>query len=136
MHTVESSKAPKPVGPYAQATIAHHFLFTAGQVGLDPKTGQLVSGGVVPQTERALANLTAVLAEKHLTWADVVKTTVYLSNMADFDAMNEAYAKAMGGARPARSTVQVAALPKGAAVEIDAVAAISKDPGSDHETHA
>jgi 2-iminobutanoate/2-iminopropanoate deaminase len=131
MHTVESSKAPKPVGPYAQATIAHHFLFTAGQVGLDPATGQLVTGGVIPQTQRALANLTAVLAERQLTWADVVKTTVYLTNMADFDAMNEAYAKVMGSARPARSTVQVAALPKGAAVEIDAVAAMKKDKESD-----
>jgi 2-iminobutanoate/2-iminopropanoate deaminase len=131
MHTVETSKAPKPVGPYAQATIAHHFLFTAGQVGLDPATGQVVAGGVVPQTQQALANLTAVLAERQLTWADVVKTTVYLSNMADFDAMNEVYAKVMNGARPARSTVQVAALPRGAAVEIDAVAAVKKDKGSD-----
>jgi 2-iminobutanoate/2-iminopropanoate deaminase len=124
MHTVESSKAPKPVGPYAQATVAHHFLYTAGQVGLDPATGQLVSGGIAGQTQRALAN--------QLTWADVVKTTVYLTNMADFEAMNEVYAKAMGGARPARSTVQVAALPKGGVVEIDAVAAMKKEPGSDH----
>ena len=131
MHTVESSKAPKPVGPYAQATIAHHFLYTAGQVGLDPATGQLVAGGIVGQTERALANLTAVLAERQVTWADVVKTTVYLTNMGDFDAMNEAYAKVMAGARPARSTVQVAALPKGAVVEIDAVAAMKKEKGSD-----
>ena len=131
MHTVETSKAPKPVGPYAQATIAHHFMYTAGQIGLDPATSQLVTGGVGPQTERVLANLTAVLAEKKLTWADVVKTTVYLSNMADFDAMNEVYAKVMNGARPARSTVQVAALPRGAAVEIDAVAAVKKDKGSD-----
>ena len=131
MHTVESSKAPKPVGPYAQATVAHHFLFTAGQVGLDPATGQLVTGGVIPQTQRALANLSAVLAERQLTWADVVKTTVYLANMADFEAMNEVYAKVMGSARPARSTVQVAGLPKGAAVEIDAVAAMKKEKESD-----
>jgi 2-iminobutanoate/2-iminopropanoate deaminase len=131
MHTVETSKAPKPVGPYAQATIAHHFLFAAGQLGLDPATGQLVSGGIVPQTQRALANLTAVLAERQLTWADVVKTTVFLANMADFDEMNEAYAKVMNGARPARSTVAVAALPKGVAVQIDAVAAIKKDKESD-----
>src|SRR5215472_16224816 len=135
MHTVESSKAPKPVGPYAQATIAHHFLYTAGQIGLDPATGQLVNGGVGPQTQRVLNNLAAVLAEKHLTWADVVKTTVYLTNMSDFDAMNEVYAKVVGSARPARSTVAVAALPKGAAVEIDCVAAMKKD-GSDHEAHA
>jgi 2-iminobutanoate/2-iminopropanoate deaminase len=132
MHTVESSKAPKPVGPYAQATVAHHFLYTAGQVGLDPATGQLVGGGIAGQTQRALANLTAVLAERQLTWADVVKTTVYLTNMGDFEAMNETYAKVMGSARPARSTVQVAALPKGAVVEIDAIAAMKKDPGSDH----
>lgn len=136
MHTVESSKAPKPVGPYAQATIAHHFLFTAGQVGLDPATGQIVSGGIKPQTQQVLANLTAVLAERHLTWADVVKTTVYLTNMADFDAMNEVYAKVMGSARPARSTVQVAALPRTAVVEIDAIAAMPKDKGSEHEAHA
>jgi 2-iminobutanoate/2-iminopropanoate deaminase len=132
MHTVESGNAPKPVGPYAQATVAHHFMFTAGQLGLDPKTGQLASGGVVPQTQQALANLTAVLAEKQLTWADVVKTTVYLASMADFDAMNEAYAKVMNGARPARSTIQAGALPKGAAVEIDAIAALKKGPGADH----
>jgi 2-iminobutanoate/2-iminopropanoate deaminase len=106
-------------------------MYTAGQVGLDPATGQLVSGGIVAQTERSLANLTAVLAERQLTWADVVKTTVYLTNMGDFEAMNEVYAKAMGGARPARSTVQVAALPKGGVVEIDAVAAMKKDKGSD-----
>jgi 2-iminobutanoate/2-iminopropanoate deaminase len=136
MHTVESSKAPKPVGPYAQATIAHHFLYTAGQIGLDPATGQIVNGGVGPQTQRALANLTAVLAERQLTWSDVVKTTVYLTNMADFEVMNEAYAKVMGSARPARSTVAVAALPRGAAVEIDAVAAMKKEPGSEHEAHA
>ena len=132
MHTVETTKAPKPVGPYAQATIAHHFLYTAGQVGLDPASGQIVSGGIKAQTQQCLSNLTAVLAERQLTWADVVKTTVYLSNMSDFDAMNEVYAKVMGGARPARSTVQVAGLPKGAMVEIDAVAAMKREPGSDH----
>ena len=132
MHTVESSKAPKPVGPYAQATIAHHFMYTAGQIGLDPATGQIVNGGVGPQTQRVLANLTAVLAERQLTWADVVKTTVYLSNMADFEVMNDPYAKVVGSARPARSTVAVAGLPKGAAVEIDLIAAMKKD-GSDHE---
>lgn len=132
MHTVESSKAPKPVGPYAQATIAHHFLYTAGQVGLDPATGQIVGGGIKAQTQQVMTNLTAVLAERQLGWADVVKTTVYLSNMSDFEAMNEVYAKVVGGARPARSTVQVAALPKGAMVEIDAIAAMKKEPGSDH----
>jgi 2-iminobutanoate/2-iminopropanoate deaminase len=131
MHTVETSQAPKPVGPYAQATIAHHFMYTAGQIGLDPATSQLVAGGVGPQTQRVLANLTAVLAERQLTWADVVKTTVYLSNMADFDVMNEAYTKVVGSARPARSTVAVAGLPKGAAVEIDLIAAMKKDPASD-----
>ena len=136
MHTVESSKAPKPVGPYSQATIAHHFLYTAGQIGLSPATGQIVNGGVGAQTQQALANLTAVLAERHLTWSDVVKTTVYLTDMTDFDVMNEVYAKVMGSARPARSTVAVAALPKNASVEIDAVAAMKKDPGSDHEAHA
>lgn len=131
MHTVESSKAPKPVGPYAQATIAHHFMYTAGQIGLDPATGQIVAGGVGPQTQRVLANLTAVLAERQLTWSDVVKTTVYLSSMADFEVMNEAYTKVVGSARPARSTVAVAGLPKGAAVEIDLIAALKKD-----EAHA
>ncbi len=133
MNTVESPKAPKPVGPYAQATIAHHFMYTAGQIGLDPTTGELVTGGVGPQTERVLANLTAVLAERQLAWADVVKTTVYLSNMADFGVMNEAYTKVVGTARPARSTVAVAGLPKGAAVEIDLIAAMRKESGSAHE---
>jgi 2-iminobutanoate/2-iminopropanoate deaminase len=122
--TLQTSGAPGAIGPYSQAVIANGFLFSAGQVGLDPATGELVEGGVVAQAARALANLTAVLAEAKLGWEDVVKTTVFLQNMSDFTMVNEAYAKALGTARPARSTVQVAGLPRGSLVEIDLVAAL------------
>jgi 2-iminobutanoate/2-iminopropanoate deaminase len=122
--TVQTSGAPGAIGPYSQGVIANGFLFSAGQVGLDPASGQLVDGGVAAQTTRALDNLTAVLREAKLGWEDVVKTTIFLQNMADFTTVNEAYAKAIGTSRPARSTVQVAGLPRGALVEIDLVAAI------------
>jgi 2-iminobutanoate/2-iminopropanoate deaminase len=101
------------------------FLFSAGQIALDPDTGQMVEGGVTAQTERVMTNLLAVLESAGLAWKDVVKTTVYLHDMADFPAVNEIYGKILGDARPARSTVQVTALPRGALVEIDLVAARS-----------
>jgi 2-iminobutanoate/2-iminopropanoate deaminase len=126
MHTIQTKDAPLPIGPYSQGIVAHGFLYSAGQLGMDPQTGELITGGIVPQTTRALKNLTAVLAAHDLAWVDVVKTTVYLANMADFAAMNEVYAKMLETARPARSTVQVAGLPKGAMVEIDLIAAVKK----------
>ncbi len=119
---VESEAAPAAIGPYSQGIIAGGFLYTAGQIPLDPVTKQVVEGDIVPQTRRVLDNLQAVLAAAGASWKDVVKTTVFLQDMGDFPRMNEVYAAAFGDARPARSTVQVAALPRGVLVEIDLVA--------------
>jgi 2-iminobutanoate/2-iminopropanoate deaminase len=121
---ISTPNAPRAIGPYSQATRANGLLFTAGQVGFDPATGELVDGGISEQTERVLANIGAILAAERLDLSAVVKTTVYLVDMADFAAMNTVYAKAFGDHRPARSTVAVAALPRGARVEIDAVAVL------------
>ena len=121
---LHTTKAPAAIGPYSQGIIANGFLFTAGQIALDPTTGQMVEGDVVVQTKRVMANLKAILDEAGVGWGDIVKTTVYLKNLADFPAMNEVYAEAMGGATPARSTVQVEELPRGSKVEIDAIVAL------------
>ena len=119
---VSTPDAPKAIGPYSQAIVHGQMVYTAGQVALDPATMELVSGGVAEQSERVFANLRAVLAAAGSGLGKVVKTTVYLVDMADFGAMNEVYAKHFGDHRPARSTVAVAGLPKGARVEIDVVA--------------
>jgi 2-iminobutanoate/2-iminopropanoate deaminase len=119
---IETETAPAAIGPYSQAIVAGGFLFTAGQIALDPVTGKIVEGGIVEQTTRVLANLREVLAKSGATWADVVKSTVYLADLADFPVVNEIYGKHFGSARPARSTVQVAALPRGGLVEIDLIA--------------
>ena len=121
---VHTNDAPAAIGPYSQGVVAGNLLFTAGQIAIDPATGQVVSGDVTVQTERVLRNLTAVLAIAGATWSDVVKTTVYLQDMADFPKVNEVYSRMIGDARPARSTVQVAGLPRGVLVEIDAVATV------------
>jgi 2-iminobutanoate/2-iminopropanoate deaminase len=120
---VATPNAPRAIGPYSQATRAGGLLFTAGQVGFDPSTGELVDGGIGEQTERVLLNIRAILQASGLDMANVIKTTVFLVDMADFAAMNTAYARAFGDHRPARSTVAVAALPRGARVEIEAIAA-------------
>ena len=125
LEIVHTAKAPAAIGPYSQGVVANGFLFTAGQIAIDPATGQIVAGDVAAQTERVMANLTAVLAEAGATWNNVVKTTVFLHDMGDFPAVNEVYGRALGQARPARSTVQVAALPRGVLVEIDAIVALS-----------
>ncbi len=122
---VSTAGAPKAIGPYSQAVRANGFLFTAGQVALDPDKGELVSGGIREQTTRALDNLRAILTAAGSDFSHVVKTTVFLVDMADFTDMNEIYASAFGEHRPARSTVAVAALPKGARVEIEVIAAVS-----------
>lgn len=122
LKTVLTDKAPPAIGPYSQGIVASGFLFTAGQIPLDPTTGQVIKGDVKAQTERVLANLTAVLAAAGASWRHVVKTTVFLHDMNDFPAVNEVYAGILGESRPARSTVQVAGLPKGVLVEIDAIA--------------
>jgi 2-iminobutanoate/2-iminopropanoate deaminase len=121
---VQTDKAPAAIGPYSQGIVANGFLFTAGQIPLDPATGQVVTGNVAAQTERVMANLAGVLATVGAAWTDVVKTTVYLHDMNDFPTVNEVYSRALGDARPARSTVQVSALPRGVMVEIDAIVAI------------
>lgn len=122
LNTVATEKAPKAIGPYSQAIVADDVVYTAGQVALDPASGELVGKTVTEQTEQVLKNITAVLVASGSSLGQVVKTTVYLADMADFAAMNEVYAKHFGGHRPARSTVQAAGLPKGARVEIDAIA--------------
>ena len=122
--TVHTDKAPAAIGPYSQGIVANGFLFTAGQIPIDPGSGQVITGNVAAQTERVMSNLAAVLSTVNATWKDVVKTTVYLHDMNDFPTVNEVYGKALGDARPARSTVQVSALPRGVLVEIDAVVAV------------
>jgi len=121
---VHTENAPAAIGPYSQAVVAGDFLFTAGQIAIDPATGQVVQGDVSAQTERVMHNLAAVLEKAGASWSDVLKTTVYLQDMADFPRVNEVYGRVMGDARPARSTVQVAGLPRGVLVEIDAVAVV------------
>ena len=121
---VASDKAPKAIGPYSQGVIANGFLYTAGQVALDPATGNLVPGDVKAQTARVMENLQAVLKAAGTSFSKVVKTTVFLASMDDFAAMNEVYAHAFGDHKPARSTVAVKTLPKNALVEIDIVALV------------
>jgi 2-iminobutanoate/2-iminopropanoate deaminase len=122
---VSTSGAPRAIGPYSQGIRAGGFLFTAGQVGFDPASGELVDGGISEQTERVLQNIRSILESAGASLSQVVKTTVFLVDMADFAAMNEVYARVFGDHRPARSTVAVAALPRGARVEIEAVAALA-----------
>ncbi len=125
VQTVATDAAPAAIGPYAQATIAGGFLFTAGQIPLDPKSGAIVTGDIAAQTTQVLTNLAAVLKAAGASWGDVVKTTVFLTDMADFPKFNEIYAATLGAARPARSTVQVAALPRGVNVEVELVAKLN-----------
>jgi 2-iminobutanoate/2-iminopropanoate deaminase len=124
--SVSSEGAPKAIGPYSQAVRAGQFLFASGQIPTDPATGVIVDGDVSAQTRRVFENLGAVLKAANLSFADVVKTTVFLGDMNDFAAMNEVYGKYFSEPYPARATVQVARLPKDARVEIDLVAFSSK----------
>jgi 2-iminobutanoate/2-iminopropanoate deaminase len=126
LELISTSGAPKAIGPYSQGIIANGLLFTAGQVALDPAKGELVSGGIGEQTTRALENLKAVLSEAGTDFSRVVKTTVFLVDMADFTAMNEVYGRAFGNHKPALSTVAVAGLPRGARVEIEVIAAVNQ----------
>lgn len=121
---IETEAAPAAIGPYSQGIVAGGFLFSAGQIALDPITGKIVEGGIVEQTTRVLQNLREVLAKAGAKWTDVVRTTVYLIDLAEFPTVNEVYGKQLGSARPARSTVQVAALPRGGLIEIDLIAQI------------
>jgi 2-iminobutanoate/2-iminopropanoate deaminase len=122
---IETADAPKAIGPYSQAIVANGFVFTAGQVGTDPKTGTLVEG-IEAQTEQVLKNLAAVLRASGSSMDDVVKAIVFLADMDDFAKMNEVYAKYFKAPFPARSTVQVARLPRDARIEIEVVAVLRK----------
>jgi 2-iminobutanoate/2-iminopropanoate deaminase len=124
---VQVSDAPAAIGPYSQAQVVkleggQTLVFTSGQVGLDPAKGEIVAGGIQAETEQVFRNLAAVLRGANLSLANIVKTTVYLADMADFQAMNEVYARHFSAAPPARTTIAAAGLPRGARVEIDAVA--------------
>ncbi len=119
---VLTAAAPKPVGPYSQAVVSGDLVFCAGQIGLDPGTGRLVEGGFAAQLAQVLANIQAVLAAEGLGLGDVLKTTVFVTDLKDGPALNDAYGKAFPEPYPARSTVQVAALPAGAVVEIEVIA--------------
>jgi 2-iminobutanoate/2-iminopropanoate deaminase len=123
---VQTKQAPDAIGPYSQAVIANGFVFTSGQIPIDPATGQFVSGGIAEQTQQVLKNLAAVLEAAGTGLQQVLKTTVYLADMQDFTTMNEVYATFFGAEPPARSTVQAARLPKDALVEIDVVALAGK----------
>ncbi len=123
---ISTDKAPSAIGPYSQGIVANGLLFTAGQIALDPATGKIVEGGIVEQTERVMQNLQEVLRAAGAVWTDVVKTTVYLHDLSNFPTVNDIYGRWLGQARPARSTVQVPGLPRGALVEIDAIAVVGK----------
>jgi 2-iminobutanoate/2-iminopropanoate deaminase len=119
---VSTAEAPAAIGPYSQAIRTGNFLFCSGQIPLDPKSGQIVSDDVTEQAKRVLENLAAVLRAEQLTFAHVVKTTIFLTDLGDFQTVNEIYAGYFRENPPARSTIQVAALPKGARIEIEAIA--------------
>jgi 2-iminobutanoate/2-iminopropanoate deaminase len=119
---IRPAAAPAPVGPYSHAVRTGDLLFCAGQIPLDPATGTLVAGDIKAQTRQVLENVKVILQDQQLSFANVVKTTVFLTNLADFAAMNDIYAEFFTAAHPARSTVQVAALPRAALVEIEVVA--------------
>jgi 2-iminobutanoate/2-iminopropanoate deaminase len=124
MNTVKTAHAPAAIGPYRQGVIANGFVYTAGQIPLDPETGELVTGDIATQTERVLKSLGAILEAAGASPASVVKTTVFLADLNDFAAMNEVYGKFFGDHKPARSTVEVARLPRDVRVEIEAIATV------------
>ena len=124
-HTVHSDQAPKAIGPYSQAIIYNGIAYLSGQIPLDPATGQVVEGGIAEQTERVMRNLQAVLEASGSSFKQVLKTTVFLADMAEFPKMNEVYAMYFPEAPPARATVQAAGLPRGVRVEIECVAAVT-----------
>ena len=124
MDFLHTDYAPQDIGPYSQAVAVDGYLYTSGQVGIDPSIGELVDGGFEAQAQQVMANLQAVLASAGCRFEDVIKATIYVTDLANFGTLNDLYGQAMGDHRPARSTVQVAGLPIGALVEIDLVAKI------------
>ena len=130
---ISTSEAPAAIGPYSQAVRRGNFLFCSGQIPLDPKSGQIVAGDIAAQTRRVLDNIRAVLKAEGLTFENIVKTTIFLTDLADFQTVNEIYSSYFKQQPPARSTVQVSALPKGANVEIEVIA-VADDGESSGET--
>ena len=120
---LDAPSAPAPVGPYSVATEAHGLVFVSGQVGMDTAAGKLVDGGVEAETHQIMKNLSAILGDLGLGYDDIVKTTIFLADMGDFPVVNAAYGEYVDAAKPARSTVEVAALPLGVAIEIEVIAA-------------
>lgn len=125
--TIYSPNAPSPLGPYRQGVAIGGLIFCSGQIAIDPSTGKLVSGGIEEQTQQVLDNLGAVLRAAGASYADIVKTTIFLSDIGDFAAMNAVYGRYFGTAAPARSTVAVAALPLGSKLEVEAIALVRND---------
>ncbi|MEM7052736.1 MAG: RidA family protein [Acidobacteriota bacterium] len=121
-----TQRAPAAIGPYSQAVEIDGWLYTSGQIALDPQTGEMVDGGFEAEARQVLANLKEVLASAGCTFSDIVKANIFVTDMANFPQLNELYGTALGDHRPARSTIQVAALPKGGLVEIDLVARIPR----------
>jgi 2-iminobutanoate/2-iminopropanoate deaminase len=130
---ISTSEAPAAIGPYSQAVRVGSFLFCSGQIPLDPKTGQIVSGDIGTQTRRVLDNIAAVLKAEGLAFESLVKTTIFLTNLGDFQSVNEIYGSYFKQQPPARSTVQVSALPKGANIEIEVIA-VADDGESSEQT--
>lgn len=122
-YLAEASNAPKAIGPYSLAAENNGLVFLSGQIPLNPETGELMAGDITVQTEQVLKNLSAVLAGCGLSFKNVLKSTIFLADLAHFKTVNELYEKALGGVKPARSTIQVAGLPRGALVEIEMIAA-------------
>lgn len=125
LEVILSTSAPAPIGPYSQAIRSGGFLFCSGQIPLDPATGEMVNASVEDETRQVMKNMLAVLTAAGASYGHIVKTTIFLTDMADFSAVNRIYELALGPSRPARSTVQVAALPKGARVEIECIASLA-----------
>ena len=123
--TIQTEQAPAAIGPYSQAIRIGDFLYTSGQIALDPKSGMVLSGEIEEETEQTLKNISAILQAGGVNFENVIKTTVYLSDLNDFTRMNQVYEKYFSKNKPARACVQVAALPKGAKIEIDAIASCS-----------
>jgi 2-iminobutanoate/2-iminopropanoate deaminase len=131
---ISTSDAPGAIGPYSQAVRSGSLLFCSGQIPLDPKSGQIVPGDIAAQTRRVLDNIAAVLRAENLTFGNVVKTTIFLTNLGDFQTVNEIYGSYFKQNPPARSTVQVAALPKGASVEIEVIAMVDDGGQTAYDT--
>uniref|UniRef100_A0A7C6A8R9 RidA family protein n=1 Tax=candidate division WOR-3 bacterium TaxID=2052148 RepID=A0A7C6A8R9_UNCW3 len=119
---VYSEKAPKPIGPYSQAVWVGNLIFLSGQIGIDPNTGELVAGGVLAETRQVMNNIGAILAKINLSFDNIIKTTIFLTNLADFAQVNQIYAEYFKQDFPARSTIEVKALPKGAKIKIEVIA--------------